>query len=191
MKDERRMSLGATVRTLREARGLSRQDLASAAAISVEMLAKVEQGRKAPSAKTLASLASGLGIEAPDLAQRANAWQAFAAAGANGATLRAGTIAGTLGVNGSNVARALGLRAGAALTPGAALPVGLAVAAGAAGAAGASAVRREHRSRRVLEEILRSNLDMSDDELLGHIAARLASTPDGAALAVPGVAEKD
>lgn len=141
MDDERRESIGATVRTLREARGQTRRELSSAADISLEMLAKIEQGRKAPSAVTLAALASGLGLEAPELAQRASAWQAFASAGASLAALRAGTIAGTLGISSGAAAHA------------------------AFGIGGAYLIRRELRNRRVLEELLRSNLKLSEDDL--------------------------
>lgn len=147
MDDERRESIGSTIRTLREARGLTRQELAAAAEISVQMLAKVEQGRKAPSAATLARLAKSLGIEPPDLAQRASAWQALAATGASPAALRAGTISGSLGLG-------VGAAVGAALMP----------AAGVA-AVGAFAVHRELRNRRVIEALLRSNLDLSAQDL--------------------------
>lgn len=148
------------MRTLREAQGQTRQSLARAAKISVEMLAKIEQGRKAPSAATLAALASGLGIEAPDLAHRASAWEAFASAGASMATLRAGTIAGTLGIRGGP------------LTSNLAAPVG--VAAAAVGIA----IHHESRKRRQLEALLLSSLEqLSDDDLqnvdLDDIADRL------------------
>lgn len=151
MDDERRQSIGATIRTLREAQGQTRQELAGAAKISLEMLAKIEQGRKAPSAATLAALASGLGLEAPDLAHRANTWQALASAGTSLAALRAGTIAGTLGVG-----------VGSALVS----PFGLT-------AVGAYAVHRESRKRRELEELLRSNLNLLSDDDLQDIADRI------------------
>jgi transcriptional regulator with XRE-family HTH domain len=160
MDEQRRASIGATVRTLRESQGKTRQELASAAKISLEMLAKIEQGRKAPSAATLAGLAWGLGIEPPDLAHRANAWEAFATAGASMATLRAGTIAGTLGIRGGPI--------GASLVG----PVGIAAAAGVA------AIQRESRKRRQLEALLLSTLEqLTDDDLqdvdLDDIANRL------------------
>lgn len=159
MDDQRRASIGATVRTLREAQGQTRQDLAKAAKISVEMLAKIEQGRKAPSAATLAALASGLGLDPPDLALRASAWEAFASAGASMATLRAGTIAGTLGIRGVPVVSSL------------AAPVGLAAAVSVA-------MHSESRKRRQLEALLRSSLEqLTDDDLrnvdLDEIADRL------------------
>jgi len=159
MDDERRQSIGATIRTLREARGQTRQDLASAAKISLEMLAKVEQGRKAPSAATLAALAAGLGLEAPDLAHRADAWQALASVGASLAALRAGTIAGTLGVGG----------AAAGLGPALLNPVGLAAVGGA------YVVHRESRNRRHLEKFLASNLNRLSDDDLQDIADRLGN----------------
>lgn len=167
MDEQRRASIGATVRTLREAQGKSRQELASAAKISLEMLAKIEQGRKAPSAATLAGLALGLGIEPPDLAHRANAWEAFASAGASMATLRAGTIAGTLGIRGPIGSSLVG-------------PVGIAAAAGVA------AIQRESRKRRQLEALLLSTLEqLTDDDLqdvdLDDIANRLGvDLPDEA-----------
>jgi transcriptional regulator with XRE-family HTH domain len=150
MDDRRRASIGATVRTLRESQGKSRQELAGLANISLEMLAKIEQGRKAPSAATLAALASSLGIEAPDLAHRASAWEAFASAGASAATLRAGTIAGTLGIRGGPIA------------PNLAAPVGLAAAVGVA-------IHHESRKRRKLEALLHSSLQQLTDDDLQHV----------------------
>ena len=153
MSHERRESLGATIRTLREAKGVSRADLASAAGISIEMLAKIEQGRKGPSAKTLTGLAKALEVETPDLAQRASAWEAMSAAGASTAVLRSGALTGGLGA-------AISANALRALIPG----VGLAATAGGAAAL---AIRSELRNRKRVEAALITSIQgLSDEQLL-------------------------
>ncbi len=56
------------LRTLREAAGLSQQDVAERAKLSLSLIAKMEQGRKAdPRASTLLALAGALGIRAGQL----------------------------------------------------------------------------------------------------------------------------
>jgi transcriptional regulator with XRE-family HTH domain len=56
------------LRTLREAAGLSQQDVAERAELSLSLIAKMEQGRKAdPRASTLLALAGALGIRAGQL----------------------------------------------------------------------------------------------------------------------------
>lgn len=84
---------------MRSAQGLSRQDLVERTSdkaedrVSLEMLAKIEQGRKAPSARTLRKLAKGLGVEPQELAGQAAEWEAGVAVGASSAVLKAVTIA--------------------------------------------------------------------------------------------------
>jgi transcriptional regulator with XRE-family HTH domain len=56
------------LRTLREAIGLSQQDVAERAELSLSLIAKMEQGRKAdPRASTLLALAGALGVRAGQL----------------------------------------------------------------------------------------------------------------------------
>src|SRR3954451_19994790 len=82
MEDLQKQSVGAVIRTLREAQGLTRQDLVVRSSpepserVSLEMLAKVGRGKKAPSARTLRKLAAGLGLEPMDLSSRAAKWEA-------------------------------------------------------------------------------------------------------------------
>jgi transcriptional regulator with XRE-family HTH domain len=152
MDDAERQSIGAVVRTLRSAQGLSRQELVERTAdkaedrVSLEMLAKVEQGRKAPSARTLRKLANGLGVEPQDLAGRAAEWEAALAAGASSAVLRAVTLAS---------GRA-GMRAAAASPIGALLSGGAVV--GSAVGAGAYLWGRERAERSVLAAQLEARL---------------------------------
>jgi len=100
MDEDQKHSLGAVVRTLREARGLTRQDLVERTAtdpgdrVSLEMLAKVEQGKKAPSARTMRKLAIALGMEPTDLAGRAAWWELNELDGASAALLRLGVTQG-------------------------------------------------------------------------------------------------
>lgn len=56
------------LRTLREAAGLSQQDVAQRAELSLSLIAKMEQGRKAdPRASTLLAIAGALGVRAGQL----------------------------------------------------------------------------------------------------------------------------
>jgi transcriptional regulator with XRE-family HTH domain len=55
-------SLGATVRVLRKQADLTMADLAGAAAISVGMLSKIENGQISPSLSTLQALATALNV---------------------------------------------------------------------------------------------------------------------------------
>lgn len=94
MDEGQRRSLGAVIKVLREAAGLSRADLAlrtsdaPAERIGLEMLAKVEQGRKAPSPASVAKLARALGIATTDLARSAARWESGANLGVKDASLR-------------------------------------------------------------------------------------------------------
>lgn len=150
MEDLQRQSTGAVIRTLREAQGLTRQQLVDLTAadpaerVSLEMLAKVEQGRKAPSAKTLRKLALAIGIETVDLSGRAAWWEAALAAGTNLASLRAGVM---------GVAPAVGVaRATRALAGG--LPV-----AGALGVGVAYGVK-EARERQYYKQLLEARMSV-------------------------------
>jgi transcriptional regulator with XRE-family HTH domain len=56
------------LRTLREAAGLSQQDVAERADLRLSLIAKMEQGRKAdPRASTLLAIAGALGVRAGQL----------------------------------------------------------------------------------------------------------------------------
>lgn len=71
-------ALGRVVALLREARGMSREDLAEATkgedarGISPSTVAKLEQGLKSPRPRTLAVLASALKVTTTDLYERAD-----------------------------------------------------------------------------------------------------------------------
>jgi len=53
-------AVGATLRTLRDARGLTARDLAGASGVSAAMISRVEAGRASPSLATLTALAEAL-----------------------------------------------------------------------------------------------------------------------------------
>lgn len=161
MDEGQRRSLGAVIRTLREAGGLSRQELVERTSpnpserVSLEMLAKVEQGKKAPSASTLRKLAAALGLEPTDLASTAAWWEHKEFEGAAASLLRLGVTQALA------VGRQLQGGAGRPLFAGAggmaaALPIIGAGAAGAVAAAlGFSAVNREFKDRESLAAWLR------------------------------------
>lgn len=65
--DPRLRQLGVRIRGLREAQGLSLEDLAHRAGIGVRQLARVENGRGSPSVIWLFSLATGLGTHPAQL----------------------------------------------------------------------------------------------------------------------------
>ncbi len=144
---------------MREAMGLTRQDLAEASSpepaerVSVEMIAKVEQGRKAPSSKTLRKLAADLGVEPLAISSSAATWQAAAAAGVGLWDLRAALIGGSLG------ARALAPFGVAAL---AVAPGALPLAAVAGGFALREGHERVQWERRILEAHLARLRDVLD-----------------------------
>lgn len=60
-------ALGRRVQSLRKDRGLTLQELAAAAAVSVSMLSSVERGQKAATIVVLDHIAEGLGIPLPEL----------------------------------------------------------------------------------------------------------------------------
>lgn len=71
-------ALGRVVALLREARGMSREDLADATkqddprGVSPSTVAKLEQGAKSPRPRTLAMLARALGVTTTELFERAD-----------------------------------------------------------------------------------------------------------------------
>ena len=64
-------ALGAAIRQLRNARGLTQQDTAQAAGITVAHLSKIERGRTNPTWGTVEAIAGALGLSIVDVAQRA------------------------------------------------------------------------------------------------------------------------
>lgn len=60
--DPELIRVGATIKALREARGLSQEQLASKAVLSRPYLANIETGRKKPSIKAVARLAGALTV---------------------------------------------------------------------------------------------------------------------------------
>lgn len=139
-----RKALGQVIRTLRELDDLSRDELAEKSKLGPDMIAKIEQGVKSPSASALNRIAAALGISAVDLSTRGLAWAtAKDSPEASTALLRA--IAA-----GSAVATSF------ARTSAGSAAVRAAVTA--AGVAGAYYVT-EHQNRRVAEESLRALLE--------------------------------
>ena len=60
--------LSERLRSLREAKGLSQQELATGADVSMSLVSKLEQGKKAdPRVSTVLALASALGVAPGDL----------------------------------------------------------------------------------------------------------------------------
>lgn len=59
--------LGRRLRSLREARGLTQQQLGEVADLSFKYLGAIERGEENPSLKILAKLATALGVELRDL----------------------------------------------------------------------------------------------------------------------------
>ena len=63
MKKKLARALSARIKTLRESAGLSQQEVAERGDLSVSLVAKIEQGKKAnPRASTLLDLARALGV---------------------------------------------------------------------------------------------------------------------------------
>ena len=60
--DPENVRIGATIKVLREARGMSQEQLAHVALLSRPYLANIETGRKRPSIKAVARLASALSV---------------------------------------------------------------------------------------------------------------------------------
>jgi transcriptional regulator with XRE-family HTH domain len=66
------MELGGRIQRLRAERGLTLQDLAETAQVSVSMLSSVERGQKAPTIVTLARIAQGLTVPLAELVAAAD-----------------------------------------------------------------------------------------------------------------------
>ena len=72
------VQVGANVRRLRQAQGLTSGDLARSAGISAAMLSRLETGDVSPSLETLAALADALGIAMASLLKEDAAQQSDA-----------------------------------------------------------------------------------------------------------------
>ena len=64
-------ALGLALRALREERGVSQVELATAAGFKQSYVSSLENGQRNPSWNTVVRLARGLGIRVADLASRA------------------------------------------------------------------------------------------------------------------------
>lgn len=90
--------LGAVLRDVRTARGLTLRELAERSQVSTPYLSEVERGRKEPSSEVLAAVARALGLRLEDLLGLA--WRTLAderAAGAPGAVGQGAAGAGAAG----------------------------------------------------------------------------------------------
>ena len=65
--DESRLRLGARVKALREARGMTLQALADRSGVAISTISKVERGLMAPTYDRFSGLARGLGIDVSEL----------------------------------------------------------------------------------------------------------------------------
>jgi hypothetical protein len=121
--------------------------------MSLEMLAKVEQGKKAPSASNLRKLATALGMEPTDLASRAAWWELNELEGASGSLLRLGVTQWLAG--GARLPhRGRGGALGAAAV---AVPL---IGTGVVGAVAGAAVAKEFANRRALAAWLRKQANL-------------------------------
>jgi DNA-binding XRE family transcriptional regulator len=68
-----RAALGHALRVLRRERGLSQEDLAHAAGISVQYLSGIERGRRNPTWVVLSGIAAALELRLSELVERAEA----------------------------------------------------------------------------------------------------------------------
>lgn len=59
--------LAANVRRLRSERGLTQEQVANAAGLSLSDVGRIERGERDPGVRVLAKLARGLGVEVEDL----------------------------------------------------------------------------------------------------------------------------
>jgi transcriptional regulator with XRE-family HTH domain len=68
-KDAELVALGARVRKLREAAGMTQEGLAHAADLHWTYVGQIERGERNPTYKNLLKLARGLGVDAAQLVQ--------------------------------------------------------------------------------------------------------------------------
>lgn len=85
--------LGVVLRVSREARGMSRRDLAEASGLSYPYVSELETGAKYPSDRALHNLASALDMDYLELEARARSSESEAAVGAAVDSLQAVSIA--------------------------------------------------------------------------------------------------
>jgi transcriptional regulator with XRE-family HTH domain len=74
-----KQGLGVVLRTSREARGMSRRDLAEASGLSYPYVSELETGAKYPSDRALLNLAAALDMDHRDLEMRARESESEAA----------------------------------------------------------------------------------------------------------------
>jgi transcriptional regulator with XRE-family HTH domain len=68
-KDPELVALGARLRALREAAGMTQEDLAHAAGLHWTYVGQIERGERNATYKNLLKLARGLGVDAAQLVQ--------------------------------------------------------------------------------------------------------------------------
>lgn len=73
MSEDIQPKLGRAIASRRAELGLSRTDLSEGAGVSYTFLTEIEKGMKAPSARSLGSLADALGMRPHELLERADA----------------------------------------------------------------------------------------------------------------------
>ena len=138
-----RKSLGQVIRVLRELEGLTRAELAEEAELSVDMIAKIEQGAKTPSGSALKRISEALSITSKELTSRSLAWLQVLESNMAGNSALLRTIA-----LGAPLAGRLGARGPAWMS-------GTAIALGAA----ASIVQLKDAERAAREKALRATFE--------------------------------
>jgi transcriptional regulator with XRE-family HTH domain len=172
-------ALGRVVALLREARGMTREELAEATrqddprGVSPSTVAKLEQGAKTPRPRTLAMLARALGVTTTDLFERADLLTDARDPSGRVTWQTARRIAlGHLPIGG-----AAGALAGGAIGAALSGPLGAAVGA----VVGGRSAGQLDELRRVLEQQLGRPLDQRDLEVLAAITTmgnRTSTTGD-------------
>lgn len=153
-----RKALGDVIRALRQLEGLSREELGERAELGVDMIAKVEQGAKAPSASALKRLAAALGLDPIELSNRGLVWATMKdSPEASTALLRTVATAGMKAFPAMSRAKG-GTPASVAAAAAAAALVG--------GAAGYKYMRDQNqKSKSEIEEALRKRLKRLEERL--------------------------
>ena len=88
-----KQGLGVVLRATREARGMSRRDLAEASGLSYPYVSELETGVKYPSDRALHNLAAALDMDSAELEARARSSESEAAVGAAVGSLQAAATA--------------------------------------------------------------------------------------------------
>ena len=155
-----RKALGQVIRALRELEGLSREELGGKADLGVDMIAKIEQGAKAPSAGALKRIASALGLDPIDLSNRGLLWAAMKDSPESSTALlrNVATGADAFAFPALELARGMAPAAARAIK---AAPLPASLIAGAAGAAGVAglAYLKDKTSKSEIKAALRKRLE--------------------------------